>query len=104
MLNHIHHHKQKYHNATSFQKNVLWSPQTLSDKQRLLSYLGKHSVGIAEQKHDGQDSGDTHSQSTSAVIRPHPEHDPTEHDQKYTRDVHLNNVITHASLEWKCHC
>ena len=63
--------------------------------------LGQHAIGVAQQEHNGQDGCYANRQSTGAIIGTHPEHDPTEHDQKHAGYVDLDQVVAQAPLECK---
>ena len=57
---------------------------------------------MPKQEHNSQNCRNANGQSISRVAFIHPECNPAEHDEKRTRCVDLQQVISQTSLELKC--
>lgn len=72
-------------------------------KSRWSSNLGEHCVDVTQQEDDGENTRDADGEPVTPIVRTHPEDDPTEHDQKDTREVKLNHVVSQAPLQQERH-
>ena len=66
---------------------------------RKTSNLRKHGVDVTQQENDSEDARDPNSEPVPSIVRTHPKHDPAQHDQKDTRKVQLDHVVSQTPLQ-----